>query len=243
MLFVTSLAARPVRSAPWWLLVLLGIACGSRPLRMDAGHESQEGAAGADGGSYRIAGSSGAAGLGMGGASGSLGGGGRSSAGSGGGNGMICQGVVLYGLSVGDSCFDIVSVAAGAADGCSIGVADAAPNGGLVGSALPFNYDTSTATVTIGSMASLGSGEVLCNEGTLTHDAFRTLDTMPACSWHQTDMSLLHLTATNELDLSVTEVENAFTGCSTADTPPGGSCTSTWTWHMKKGLETPPSCQ
>jgi len=34
------------------------------------------------------------------------------------------------------------------------------------------------------------------------------------------------MTATNEFDLSVTEVENMFRGCSAANSPTGGQCTS-----------------
>jgi len=52
------------------------------------------------------------------------------------------------------------------------------------------------------------------------------------------------MTATNEFDLSVTEVENMFRGCSAANAPTGGQCTSTWTWHMKRSTKFfGPSCR
>ena len=37
---------------------------------------------------------------------------------------------------------------------------------------------------------------------------------MPTCTWHQTDTSQVTMTATNEFDISMTEVENMFaTAC------------------------------
>ena len=158
------------------------------------------------------------------------------------GGDLLCGGMTLFGLTVGDSCFDVVSVAPGANDGCKLGVADASPNG-LVGAALPFNYDLWTATVSIGSMGALGAGEVLCNMGTLTREVTESLDSQPPCTWHQTDTSFLHMTGTNELDVSVTEVESTFAGCSAINTPTGGQCTSTWTWHLKRGVKAPPACE
>jgi hypothetical protein len=153
-----------------------------------------------------------------------------------------CPGVVLYGLSAGDSCFDVLAVAAGASDGCQLGVAESRTTGGLVGAALPFNYDVQTGTVSIGTNGALGTGKVLCNAGMLSRLGSPTLFTMPSCSWQETDTATLRMTATNELDLSVISVEMGFTACSAANTPVGGECTSTWTWHMKRGLESPPSC-
>jgi hypothetical protein len=152
------------------------------------------------------------------------------------GGGLLCGGMTLYGLTVGNTCFDIVSVAPGSNDGCMLGVADATGSG-IVGMALPFSYDQSTATASVGTNGGLGVGQVICNMGTLTRETSPTLAAMPACSWHQTDTSVLHMTATNEFDLSVTEAENMFRGCSAANTPTGGQCTSTWTWHMKKSTK------
>ena len=146
------------------------------------------------------------------------------------------DGVTLYGLTTGDSCFDITSVS-GVTDGCQLGVA------GLVGNtALLVNYVMSSATLTVGTSGSLGGGQIAFNMGTLMRDGTTTLASNAQCMWHQTDTSNVTVTATNEFDIAVTEVENmCSTACGTA-APSGGTCTSTWTWHMKKGTKTPPAC-
>jgi hypothetical protein len=158
-----------------------------------------------------------------------------------------CPGVAtLFGLSTGDSCFDVMAIAAGESDGCMLGVADpynATTMEGVIGSALLVNYDMSTATLTVGTNGSLGTGAIMCNEGTLLRENMPTLTSMPACTWHQSDASMVSITATNEFDISVTEAQNQFAGCSAANMPASGSCTSTWTWHMKKNAtKTPPGC-
>jgi hypothetical protein len=159
----------------------------------------------------------------------------------GGGNGgAICPNVAtLFGLAPGDSCFDVVAVQVPASDGCHLGVATTS----FVGHALPFHYEVSTGTVSIGTMGVLGVGPVRCNVGSLSHDVVSMLDTMPACSRHQLDMSTIHMTATNEFDITVTETQDTFKGCSDANTPQGGNCVSTWTWHMKHGVEIWPACR
>jgi hypothetical protein len=169
---------------------------------------------------------------------------GTAGAGSGGAGGTA--GVTPFGLSAGDTCFDIVSVANGSSDGCNLGVADlaTAPNPGLVGTALPVNYDATTATLTVGTMGSLGAGVVTFNMGTLTRENTPAMMDMPTCTLHQTDTSMITVTATNEFDLAGTETEDTFAAaCSAANVPTGGMCTSTWTWHMVKGTETPPDCK
>jgi hypothetical protein len=222
-----------------WSLLALAVGCGARPLRVPGGSDGGAGAArvgrGAAGDGAG-AGQTGAAGDTAGGAAGAPAATGGASAGD------DCNGIELYGLTAGDSCFDIQSVAAGASDGCDLGVAEAAP-AGPVGAALPVHYDPVTGTVTIGSTAVLGSGAVRCNVGTLSHDVTPVVDTLPPCSWHQVDTSTIQLTSNNELDIAVTEVEDMFEGCSAATTPAGGRCVSTWTWHLRKGFESPPSCQ
>ena len=176
---------------------------------------------------------------GVGGSTGTAGGG---AAGSTGAGGDVCPGVgTLYGLSNGDSCFQITAVMAGSNDGCMLGVADPVASNGLVGASLLVNQDTATGTLTIGTMGSLGSGSIMCNQGTLTRENNPTLDSMPACTWHQADTSMVTITATNEFDVSVTEAQTMFMGCSTANTPTGGMCTSTWTWHMKKDTTVSPT--
>jgi hypothetical protein len=170
---------------------------------------------------------------------------GAAGTGGGGAGGSACPGVTLFGLSAGDSCFDIVSVMAGSNDGCMLGVADPVANMGLVGASLPVNYTMATATVTVGTDGSLGAGPVMCNMGVLTRENNPTLPTHAACTWHQADTSNITVTATNEFDIDVIEAENMFMGCVAADglPPTGGMCTSTWTWHMKKSAtKTPPGC-
>lgn len=154
-----------------------------------------------------------------------------------------CGGITLFGLSTGDTCFDVVAVQSGSSDGCGLGVADTSANG-IVGQALPVNYDMSTANLTVGTSGSLGAGTIMCNVGTLTRANDPALDTMTSCTHHQTDTSMVTVTATNEFDIAVTEDQTMFaTACSATNTPAGGMCTSTWTWHMKKNAaKTPPNC-
>lgn len=145
------------------------------------------------------------------------------------------DGPTLFALSAGDSCFDVVSIEPGSNDGCMIGVAD------LVGAGILFNYDASTGVLTAGTNGALGAGAIAFNQGTLTRDSTATDPSMTTCSWHQTDTGDVTVTATNEFDISITETENMFaTACSMK--PTGGTCTSTWTWHMAKGTKTPPGC-
>lgn len=151
--------------------------------------------------------------------------------GTGGGDGAV----TLYGLTTGDSCFDITAVS-NVTDGCMLSV------GSLVGQALLVNYVMSTATLTVGTDGSLGAGQIAFNMGTLMRDGNTSDSSMPLCTWHQTDTSNVTVTATNEFDISVTEVENTFSTACATTAPAGGSCTSTWTWHMKKGAKTPPAC-
>jgi hypothetical protein len=185
---------------------------------------------------------SGSSDSGVGGSTGSAG------AGAGGtGGGDVCAGVTLHGISDGDSCFDVVSVAAGSQDGCMIGVADPfdpTTMSGVVGSALPVNYVANTGVLTVGTSGSLGDGSIMCNQGTLLRDSNTSFSSMPTCTFHQTDTSMVTITATNEFDITITENENMFaTACSASNAPAGGSCMSMWTWHMKKNAaKTPPGC-
>jgi hypothetical protein len=143
-----------------------------------------------------------------------------------------------FALSAGATCFDVVSIQSGVDDGCDLGVA------GVVGTALPVNYDPNTAILTVGTDGAEGGGQIAFNVGTLLRDSTANDPQMPTCTWHQTDTSNVTVTAANEFDIMITEVENMFaTACGTAGTPTGGTCTSAWTWHMKKGTKTPPGCK
>lgn len=158
--------------------------------------------------------------------------------------GLLCGGMTLYGLTGDSNCFDIVSVAAGASDGCDLGVAEPPPNG-LVGTAIPVTYAYSEGVVIAGTDGTLGRGDVRCNVGTLTSATSPTLDGVPGCSWHQTTSSVLHMTALNEFDLGVTEEKATFSAtCPGATIPPGAHCTSTWTWHLKmSSTKSLPDCR
>jgi len=82
--------------------------------------------------------------------------------------------------------------------------------------------------------ASLGTGNVNGTMATLMRDNMVTDSTTATCTWHQTDTSVLTLTANDTFNLAVTEVENTFSaGCGTT-TPTGGTCTSTFTLSMTK---------
>jgi hypothetical protein len=150
-------------------------------------------------------------------------------------------GPTLFALSNGDSCFDIVSVATGSNDACGLGVADTVANMGLVGDALLVNYEAATGILTVGTAGALGVGPIAFNAGTLTISKDTTDPTMPTCGWRETDTSNVTVTAANEFDISAAEVENMFKAACTAP-PTGGTCTSTWTWHMRIGTKTPPGC-
>lgn len=153
---------------------------------------------------------------------------------------VIDSGPTLYGITAGKTCFDVLSVQPGFVDGCGTGVGDTVANMGVVGAALLVNYDPNTATLTVGTDGSLGTGTIAFNVGTLNRVGTPALDTMPTCTWHQTDKSDITVTATNEFDLAGTETQNQFaSACSAGNVPTGGTCTSTWTWHMKIGTKMP----
>ena len=154
-------------------------------------------------------------------------------AGAGGGAGGGA-GATPFGFTEGDTCFDVVSIT-NVQDDCM------AQPGTVVGMSLPVNYVAATGTLTVGTSGSVGAGPIAFNQGTLTRANDPTDPTMPTCMWHQTDMSNVTVTADNEFDISVTEDQSMFKpACSPI--PTGGMCTSTWTWHMKKGTKTPPGC-
>ncbi|MDB4983185.1 MAG: hypothetical protein JWM82_3937 [Myxococcales bacterium] len=163
--------------------------------------------------------SSAAAVMGCSGSSSSADGGDSGAAGSGGAGGTA------FGLSKGDTCFDVLSVQGTPTDGCAIGVA------AVVGSALPVNYDDTTGILKVGTDGSLGGGAITFNMGTLTRVDSVAME--GTCSWHQMDTSMVTVTATNAFTIAVTENESMFAAACNP-IPAGGTCTSTWTWTMKK---------
>jgi|GEM_PF-2562418 hypothetical protein len=158
-------------------------------------------------------------------------------------------GPVLYALTPGTYCFDVLSVAA-VTDGCDIGVAAAYSMPGAP-FALPVTYDMTARTVSVGTQGSLGIGLVDQNVGTLMRDNMPTLAAPnQACTWRQTDTSSLQLTGDNKFTLSVSETQSAFAGATTCaaanmPVPAAGSCTSTWTWSLaieNPVVFSPPAC-
>jgi len=139
-----------------------------------------------------------------------------------------------FGLTLGTWCYKILA-ASNVTDGCTIGVGAPALADGLVGTDLPVTYTLSgqMGTLSVGNDGSLGQGLLLDNTGTLLRENDPTLDSMMTCSHHQTDTSVITLTATNAFTLDGTEVQSMFAAaCSAVNIPAGGACTSTWSWTM-----------
>ncbi|MEA2696627.1 MAG: hypothetical protein QOI66_898 [Myxococcales bacterium] len=148
--------------------------------------------------------------------------------GSGGGGGGSGGASGLFGITEGTYCFKITAIDSGAVDGCDIQVAL------QVGQYLPVKYLMSTAMLTVGTDGSLGGGPIANNKGTLTRDNTPAAADMPTCTWHQTDTTMVTVTAENMFTAAVVEKEETFAAACSADhVPPGGMCTSSWTWTMK----------
>jgi len=162
--------------------------------------------------------------------------------GAGGGNAGLggTSGTTYYAVTPGSWCFDVVSISPGAVDGCMNGPEL------IVGHALPVTYDMTAGTIAVGTDGSLGIGAISANKATLLRDNSPTDRDTPTCSWHQTDTSMLQLTAENTFTISVVENQGTFSaGCTTAGiTPVGGACSSTWTWTMTiDGSVSVPTCK
>jgi hypothetical protein len=156
------------------------------------------------------------------------GGGGKGGASGAGGAG---GGPVLYALTEGTYCFDVTAVTVGV-DGCDTGVGDPNPQVGLLGAMLPVTYTRADATVSFGTMGSLGTGPIDKNKGTLTRpNVTVAADLMPTCTWTQSDTTAFELVATNKFTAGVTETQSGFAAaCNPA--PPADPCTSTFTLTM-----------
>jgi hypothetical protein len=148
-------------------------------------------------------------------------------------------GPTLYGLTAGANCYTVTAIAPGFNDGCAIGVDT------VVGQSLPMTYTQATGTVALGTDGSLGGGAIVNNQGTLNRENDPAIPGT-TCTLHQTDDSVLTLTANNQFTVSVTEVESSFSaGCGSL-APTAGTCTSTWTWTMEKSNDAtlvPPACE
>ena len=171
---------------------------------------------------------------GLGGTSGGLGG----STGAGGAGSGLFKLSYPVGATMATYCFDVTAVAAGASDGCDIGVGVPMD----IGLSLPAAYDM-TGMITVGKMGSLGAGLIANNNATLLRDGMPADALMPTCTWHQTDTTMFQLIADNTFTVSVVENQSQFAAACTAP-PAGGACTSTWMWTMSiDGAKTPPACQ
>ena len=161
----------------------------------------------------------GAGGTGRGGTSGGAGAGGAAGGAAG----------TVYGISAGSYCFDIKE-ATPITDGCSLFTNASGLPVNYVGMILPVTYVT-TGQLTVGKMGSLGTGLIDNNHGTLLRENDPIDADVPACMWHQTDQSVITVTAENAFTANVTETESAFTaacGQPAASNP----CTSTFTFKM-----------
>ena len=138
-------------------------------------------------------------------------------------------GLTLYALSEGTYCYDITGVS-GVVDGCGTGAA------GLVGTAaLTGTYVALSGNFTLGTDGSLGNGDISQNTGNLVRNGNTSDSSLPTCTWHQTDTTLLTMTGQNMFTVSVTETQDTFAAACAASSPPppaAGTCTSTWTWTM-----------
>jgi hypothetical protein len=152
--------------------------------------------------------------------------------------------VTLFYITPGDSCYEIVSVASGSNDGCDFGVADTVANQGLVGASIPFNYDNTAYTIKVGTDGALGGGAIAFNMATLLRDGNTTDTAAPTCMWHEHVDATVTFTAQDQFNISASRTQSAFTaGCTNPPPPTGGTCTSTWTWTMKRNTKTPPECK
>jgi hypothetical protein len=144
--------------------------------------------------------------------------------------GLSTDGPKQWGLSPGMNNFKVNSVS-GVTDGCEV------DPGAIVNDSLLVNY--ATPTISVGALMgtpptpSLGSGPASGNKATLTGDNV-VGDATATCTNRRQVTSMLELIGDDEFTLKVTETESMFsTGCGTA-VPTGGTCTSTWTWTLKK---------
>jgi hypothetical protein len=140
----------------------------------------------------------------------------------GGGGGM------QWGLTSGTNNYKITSTTM-VMDGCDVG-----PNEATM---LPLTY--TGGVVSLGNVMgtppqpSLGTGTASGNKATLTSDNI-VGDAAAMCTYSRKITSQFELIGHDKFTLMVTEKESMFsTGCG-ADVPPGGMCTSTWTWTFEK---------
>ena len=134
-------------------------------------------------------------------------------------------------LAGGTYCYDILTVAV-ANDGCMLSLADSL----TVYGSLPVTYTVTggVGSVAVGNDGSIGRGALTGTTANLLRDGTPMDKDVVACTWHQTDMTALTVTADYQFTTTTTEVEETFAAaCPASYVPAGGTCTSTWTWTFK----------
>jgi hypothetical protein len=138
------------------------------------------------------------------------------------------DGPMQWGLTPGTNQYKVTAISM-STDGCMI------MPGAVVGMTLPLTYEGGKVSIgtTMGTppQPSLGSGMASGNKATLTND--NIVGDM-GCTYSRKVTSQFELFGHDKFTLAATENEAMFSaGCGT-DVPPGGVCTSTWTWTLEK---------
>ena len=127
-------------------------------------------------------------------------------------------------------CYTVESVS-NITDACEFELA------GSVGTTLPATYDRTTGVLALGRpvgspvQPSLGQGAVTFNAGTLERN---NTAMEGACSWNEVVRGQVKVTATDTFTITFSDTMRTFMGCGNL-APASGSCTSEWTWTLKKG--------
>jgi hypothetical protein len=141
------------------------------------------------------------------------------------------SGPQLWGLSRGASTF-VMSSIADVSDECMYAPARLAESPGLM-----VTYDETTRTVSVGAVEgnpaqpAFGTGPVAGNLAALVRDNDNSDGT--GCTWHQRDASAFALVYHDRFTLGVEETRTGFSA-SCPLPPPGGTCTSRWTWTLDR---------
>jgi hypothetical protein len=161
------------------------------------------------------------------------------------GDGGVCTpsgdggagGSTLFPLSRGKTDFKITAVS-NVNDGCMLGV-DMLTE--INKDPIPVTNDVvgTVSTVSVGNtqgspvQASLGTGTVSNNVGTLTRDNTVQDKANAACDFRRKVTSNLQLIGQDKFTLTVKQEESMYKAACTG-VPTGGTCTSTWTWTLEK---------
>lgn len=146
--------------------------------------------------------------------------------------GCVDAGPQPFGIS-NSGCYTVESLT-NLTDGCEFG-ADL-----TAGNSFPATYNRSTATLSLGrevgspGQPSLGSGTITYNAGTMARNN-TVMEPGSTCTWNEVVAGNLTVTAIDTFTITYTDTQRSFSaGCKDPPPPTGGSCTSTWTWVVKK---------